>query len=257
VFADIRLYATEPLRTITVVNAESAVLGYIRVSSAEQVASGAGLAAQEAAIGEECERRGWTLLEVVRDEGESGKSLDRPGLTRALDRIARGDAAALVAAKLDRLSRSVVDFGTLLDWFSDAEATLLALDLGIDTSTPGGRLVANVFASVAEWERDTIAARTREGLAARRAAGKPISRPAVADRPELRERIAAMRAKEHTLQAIADTFNADGIATLRGAAEWRPSSIQAAAGYRRRPRRRRTELPPVRRRPRADGVRRN
>jgi DNA invertase Pin-like site-specific DNA recombinase len=231
------------------VNPGSSVLGYVRVSTAEQVGSGAGLAAQESAIREECERRGWTLLEVVRDEGESGKSLDRPGLSYALDRIASGEASGLVAAKLDRLSRSVVDFGMLLEWFSEAEATVVALDLGIDTSTPGGRLVANVFASVAEWERDTIAARTQAGLAAVRADGRPISRAAVADRPELCERIAAMRGEGYTLQAIADTFNAEGVPTPRGGAEWRPSSIQAAAGYRRRPpRRRRGELPDVRRR---------
>lgn len=225
------------------------VLGYVRVSTAEQVGSGAGLTAQEVAVREECERRGWTLLDVVRDEGESGKSLDRPGLSYALGRIARGEAAGLVAAKLDRLSRSVVDFGMLLEWFTDVEATVVALDLGIDTSTPGGRLVANVFASVAEWERDTIAARTSAGLAAVRAEGRPISRTAVADRPELRERIVAMRDEGMTLQAIADTLNTDGVPTPRGGAEWRPSSIQAAAGYRRRPpRRRRAELPAVRRR---------
>ena len=234
-------------------NSGATVFGYVRCSTAEQAASGNGLAAQEAAIRAECERRGWTLLEVIRDEGESGKSLDRPGLSSALERIAAAEATGLVAAKLDRLSRSVVDFGTLLAWFCDeAEATLVALDLGIDTSTPGGRLVANVFASVAEWERDTIAARTRDGLAAVRAEGRAISRPAVADRPELRERIARMRAEGRTLQSIADTLNAESVPTPRGGAEWRPSSVQSAAGYKRRkPRRRPAELPQVKRRRRA------
>lgn len=130
------------------------VIGYTRVSTAEQARNGYGLDAQEAAIRDEAERRGWPLLRVIRDEGVSGESLDRPGIREALERIAAGEAGGLVAAKLDRLSRSLVDFGTLLDWFTDAGATLVALDLGLDTSTPGGRLVANVFASVAEWERD-------------------------------------------------------------------------------------------------------
>jgi DNA invertase Pin-like site-specific DNA recombinase len=233
-------------------NPGTMVLGYARCSTAEQADSGNGLAAQEAAIRAECERRGWTLLEVVRDEGESGKSLDRAGLSSALERIAAGEAAGLVASKLDRLSRSVVDFGTLLEWFTECEATLVALDLGIDTGTPGGRLVANVFASVAEWERETIAARTRDGLAAVRATGRPISRPAVADLPELRERIAAMRAEGRTLQAIADALNAEGVPTPRGGAEWRPSSVQAATGYKRRsPVRNRAELPKLKRRRRS------
>jgi hypothetical protein len=61
-------------------------------------------------------------------------------------------------------------------------------------------------------------------------------RPAVADRPLLQRRIATMRASGMTLQAIANTLNREGVPTLRGGAEWRPSSVQAAAGYK-RPRR--------------------
>jgi len=89
-----------------------------------------------------------------------------------------GEVTGLVVAKLDRISRSVVDFGNLLAFFEDAEATLVALDLGVDTSTPGGRLVANVLASVAEWERSAIAERTRDALAVRKANGLTVSRPA-------------------------------------------------------------------------------
>ena len=224
------------------------LLGYMRVSTAEQAESGLGLAAQETSIVETAKARGFILVDVVRDEGESGKTLERPGLERALRTIAAGDADGLMVAKLDRLSRSVVDFGLLLEWFDDAGATLVALDLGVDTSTPGGRLVANVIAAVAEWERDTIADRTRAGLAALRAQGKPTGRPAVADRPELAARIQSMRANGLTLQAIADQLNDEGIPTARGAGEWRPSSVQSAAGYRRRrPRRKHPSLPDTRR----------
>jgi DNA invertase Pin-like site-specific DNA recombinase len=230
--------------------AGTAVLGYARVSTAEQAGNGYGLDAQEVAIRDECARRGWWLLEVVRDEAKSAKSLDRPGLCSALERIAAGEAEGLIASKLDRLSRSVVDFGVLVEWFTDAGATLVALDLGLDTSTPGGRLVANVFASVAEWERDVIGARTREGLAAARKQGKAISRPAVADEPKLRRRIERMRARGMTQQAIADRLNREGVPTLRGGAKWRPSSVAVAAGYqRRKPRRRPVELPKAKRRP--------
>lgn len=221
------------------------IIAYVRVSTAEQAESGLGLEAQESTIRKTCEGRRWEIVELVRDEGESGKSLARPGIRHALERIAAGDADGLVVAKLDRLSRSVVDFGLLLEWFAEASATLVALDLGVDTSTPGGRLVANVFAAVAEWERDTIAARTRDGLAALRAQGKPTGRPAIADRPELAARIRSMREDAGmTLQAIADQLTAEGVPTARGAAVWRVSSVQAAAGYvRRKPRRRAAELP--------------
>lgn len=222
------------------------LLGYVRVSTAEQSESGLGLRSQEQQVRAECEHRGYQLLRIIRDEGQSAATLERPGLRHALERIAAGAADGLIVAKLDRLSRSVVDFGLLLEWFTELDATLIALDLSIDTSTPGGRLVANVFASVAEWERDTIAARTAAGLAQLRAQGKPTGRPAVADRPELAARIRAMREDEWTLQAIADQLTIEGIPTARGAKRWRPSSVQSAAGSKRRkPRRKATALPEV------------
>lgn len=123
----------------------------------------------------------------------------------------------------------------MLEWFTDADATLVALDLGLDTSTPGGRLVANVFGSVAEWEREVIGARTRDGLAAARAQGKAISRPAVADDAKLRARIERMRAARHDPPGHRRQLNREGVPTLRGGAKWRHSSVQGAAGYRRRP----------------------
>ena len=228
------------------------VVGYVRVSTSEQGHSGLGISAQEAAIRTAVEQHGWTLVEIITDKASSGKNLDRPGLARALDLIATGKAGGLVAAKLDRISRSVIDFATLVEWFLRAGAALVAIDVGVDTSTPGGKLVANVFASVAEWERETIAARTKDGLAALRARGRPISRPAVSDNPELAERIRALRQAGASYQAIADTLNAEGVPTLRGAAAWRVSSVQAAAGYRRPPARKRTaELPRINRRRRA------
>jgi DNA invertase Pin-like site-specific DNA recombinase len=123
----------------------------------------------------------------------------------------------------------------------------VALDLGIDTSTPGGRLVANVFASVAEWERETIAARTRDGLAAVRAQGRPISRPAIADNPEIRERILRLRAKGMSMEAVASALTAEGYPTLRGGERWRASSVQSVLGRKRRPPRRRpANLPAIR-----------
>lgn len=176
-------------------------LGYARCSTQEQADAGNGLAAQEKAIRAECERRGWQLLDIARNEGHSGMSLDRPALHQALQRIADGEAGGLVVAKLDRASRSVVDFGRLLEWFDAAEATLVALDLGMDTSTSSGRLVANVMASVAEWERSVIEERTRDALAARKAQGLPISRLSVTG--PLADTIRELRDSGQTYQAIA------------------------------------------------------
>jgi DNA invertase Pin-like site-specific DNA recombinase len=219
---------------------------YTRVSTDEQ---GNGLDVQRAELARASEFKDWRIHSWITDEGQSGKDLQRPGLRRALQLIADGKADGLAVAKLDRLSRSVIDAGQLAEWFQDAGGRLVALDLNIDTSTPSGRMVLHVLASVAQWERETIAQRTRDGLAALRARGMPTGRPAVADRPELAARIAQMRAGGETLQAIADTLNADGIPTLRGGLCWRPSSVQSAAGYERaRPRHKAAQLPGLGRR---------
>jgi DNA invertase Pin-like site-specific DNA recombinase len=228
------------------------MVAYLRVSTEEQALHGYGLDAQEHELTRAFEYEGWELVELIRDEGVSGKDLDRPGLKRALEMIAAGEADGLVVSKLDRLSRSVIDFSDLLEWFEHGGARFVALDLKVDTTTPSGRMIASILVVIAEWERGTIAARTKAGLAAKRAQGQATGRPSVADRPELLERIHAMRTQDGmTLQAIATVLNTEGVPTLRGAGSWRPSSVQSAAGYKRpRPRRRRAELPPIpRRRP--------
>src|SRR4051794_460309 len=91
-------------------------VGYVRVSTNEQADSGIGLESQRAAIRIDCERRGWQLVALLEDAA-SGKSLDRrPGLARALELIERRDGAdVLVVAKLDRLSRSLLDFASLME----------------------------------------------------------------------------------------------------------------------------------------------
>ena len=98
------------------------VLGYVRVSTEEQKSSGTGLQAQRRAIIAECERRGWHLVEVIEDAGFSAKDMKRPGVQEALRVLQDGKATALVVAKLDRLSRSMIDF-TALDG-DGAEAAL-------------------------------------------------------------------------------------------------------------------------------------
>src|SRR6476619_4615889 len=86
------------------------VLGYVRVSTSEQASKGAGLEAQRRAILAECQRRGWHLVETIDDAGYSARDLRRPGIQEALRALERGEASALVVAKLDRLSRSMLDF---------------------------------------------------------------------------------------------------------------------------------------------------
>ena len=127
----------------------------------EQAGSGLGLDAQRAAIQAECDRRGWTLVEMVEDAGFSAKTMTRPGMTQALELLARGEAGGMVVAKLDRATRSTIDAANFLARSEREGWKLVALDLGFDPTTPAGELVATIMAAVAQWERRAIGVRTR------------------------------------------------------------------------------------------------
>jgi DNA invertase Pin-like site-specific DNA recombinase len=210
---------------IRAVGSGEKVVGYTRVSTEEQGANGVGLEAQRSAIAAECERRGWQLLRVEEDV-LSGKTLNRPGLKAALEACRSGEASGIVVAKLDRLSRSIVDFGQLLEEARKRGFNVVALDLGLDLSTPQGELVANVIASVAQWERRIIGQRTREALAVKRAQGVRVGRPPTLPASVL-ERIKRERARGLTLAAIAEGLNRDGVPTAQGGVRWYPATVRA------------------------------
>lgn len=204
------------------------VLGYVRVSTEEQGDSGAGLEAQRRAIIAECERRGWTLVDVIEDAGYSAKDLRRPGIRLALDELAARRAGALVVAKLDRLSRSMLDFAALMDAAQRQGWALVALDLGVDTSTPSGEMMANVLATFAQFERRLISERTRAALAVKRSQGVRLGRKPALD-PKVRARIRRLRSLGWSFAKIADKLNAEGVPTAHGGTQWHPSSVRAAA----------------------------
>ena len=223
--------------------ADTPMLGYAIVSAPDGSVDRGELGEQAKEIAGECGRRRLELLELVRErEPRNGKGLERPGLGYALERISAGEARGLVVSELSRLSRSAAELGEILEWFTRSEARLVAVAQGLDTDERQGRLAARTLIEVSGWERERLRERTHKGLQAARLKGA-ARRRAVADDPELRERIARMRAQGMTLQAIADRLNEEGVPTVRGGAKWRPSSVQAATGYKRRPRPRLESLP--------------
>ena len=202
------------------------VLAYVRVSTEEQRGSGAGLAAQRAAILAECERRGWHLVDVIEDAGYSAKDLKRPGVQIALEALKSGKADALVVAKLDRLSRSMLDFTALMATAQKQGWALVALDCAVDTTTPAGEAMANVLATFAQFERRLISQRTKDALAAKRAQGVRLGRPRTLPEDVVR-RIVREREQGRKLVSIADDLTEDGIATAQGGAKWYPSTVAA------------------------------
>ncbi len=218
------------------------VVGYVSIPKPDRGRDS--LDAQASAVEELCRKRGWELLHVVRDvENGHPKGLERPGLQYALDRLAEGEASCLIVSELERLSRSAADLGQIVEWLVERDYRLVAIDVRLDTGSPAGQVTARTLMSVGEWESRRIGEQTRKGLAAARARRARTGRPAVEDLPDLKGRIAAMREEGMTLQAIADSLNEEGVPTMRGGSQWRPSSVQAAAGYR-RPKKGRTALKP-------------
>lgn len=197
-------------------------LGYCRVSSEAQAESGLGLAAQRAAIAAEADRRGWEV-EWIEDAGWSGKSLDRPGMNGALASLREGEASVLCVSRLDRLARSMIDFAGLMAQAQREGWAIVALDLGVDTSTAEGELMANVRASFSAYERRLISMRTREALAALKAQGVTLGRPpSIGD--EVAEIASELRAQGLTLRAIGTELSRLGHAPPNGS-NWYPSTV--------------------------------
>jgi DNA invertase Pin-like site-specific DNA recombinase len=201
-------------------------VGYLRVSTLGQSESGAGLADQRQSIRCECERRGWTLAHVYSDEGASGRSIDgRPALVEALAALRAGEASVLVTAKLDRLSRSVLDFASLMARAERERWAIVVLDVNVDTSTPSGEMVANLTVSFAQYERRLVSERTKRALAVKRAEGVQLGRPRSIP-ADVRRLIAELRSDGLSYQRIADALNADDVPRGQNGSQWWPSTIQ-------------------------------
>ena len=157
------------------------ILGYARVSTGDQH-----LDAQISALTDSGAERIWA-------EKISGSKRARPELERMLDQLRPGDV--VVVTKYDRLSRSLQDLLTLVEHVRARGAGFRSLAEDIDTTTPAGRLVFHVFASIAQFERERIAERTREGLAAARKRGRVGGRPPALS-PEQKEEVRRLRDSE-------------------------------------------------------------
>ncbi len=149
------------------------------------------------------------------------ESAPRSGLARALELLRAGAASTLLVDELRTAARSARELVELLDWLDAAGADLVALDVGLDTGARASRSALALVREIDRWEGEGDVDRPR---------GRPGVRARV---PELAERIAELRALGLSLQAIAEALEADGVPTPRGGAQWRPSSVQSALGYRR------------------------
>ena len=201
-------------------------VGYIRVSTDQQGERGYGLDAQAELVREEARRRGWHLQHVYVDVASGKSTKRRPQYSQAVRDLSSGRAQVLIVAKLDRLSRSLVDFAGLMAQSRREGWSIDALDIGIDTSTINGELIANIIMALAQWERRIIGQRTGLALAQVKARGVKLGRPTVVS-PEAVAIIRAMRGSGASLRRVAAALNDTHIPTAQGGREWYASTVRA------------------------------
>ncbi len=218
-------------------------VGYVRVSTDKQAERGISLEAQAEKIRAMALVQGAELTEIIVESGESAKSLNRPGMTKLLALVDTGTVKAVIAAKLDRLTRSVKDLCELLERFERRGVALVSVAESLDTGSAARRLVLNIMAAVSQWEREAIGERTRDALRHKRNQGERVGNIAFGFRlatdghhlePEPVEQaaLAEIRRLRHegtTLRAIATALNQRALLTRRGT-PWRLESVARVLG---------------------------
>jgi DNA invertase Pin-like site-specific DNA recombinase len=200
---------------------------YCRVSTREQEDSGLGLAAQKARCTAELQARGWSLAQLVEEQATSAKT--RPKLEALMRALDLGHADALIVSRLDRLTRSLAEFGPMVKRAEDGGWQLVILDPMLDMTTPSGRAMAGVAVVFAQWEREMTSLRTKEGLAQLRQRGvtkdgRPYVPRIYTDERTIR-RIVRLRKAGKSRLAIAEMLTAAGVPTPSGGAVWNHMSV--------------------------------
>jgi len=150
---------------------------YARVSTSHH---GQDASVQTRELREYCKRRDLEIVGEYADSGISGAKERRPQLDRLMTDCRRRLFDAVLVYRYDRFARSLRHLVNALEEFRALGIDFISLHEGVDTSTPNGRLVFGIFASIAEFERELIRDRVKSGIAAARSKGKKLGRPRVA-----------------------------------------------------------------------------
>jgi DNA invertase Pin-like site-specific DNA recombinase len=147
-------------------------VGYIRVSTEDQAREGISLDTQKAKIEAYAAINDLELLGIIRDEGASGKDLEREGMAKLLDLVESGKVEAVIVYKLDRLSRRTLDTLSLTESFESKGIAFHSISEKVDTKSATGKFFLTIISAVAQMERDMIAERTKDALAHKRQKGE-------------------------------------------------------------------------------------
>lgn len=215
-------------------------ISYTRVSTTDQADSGAGLAAQRAAIAAFAGRSDMTITAAFEDAGISGAAglEDRPGLMAAVDQLRRGDV--LLIAKRDRLGRDQMAVLMIERAVAKRGASIMSADGIGNADDPGSQFMKQIVDAAAVYERGLIRARTRAAMAAKRAAGQRIGEVPfgyqlgddglLIEHPAeqlVLQRIRECRAAGMSLRAIAAILMKAGVATKKGRTTWYAETVKS------------------------------
>jgi DNA invertase Pin-like site-specific DNA recombinase len=220
------------------------ILGYARVSTSEQAASGDSLEAQKTKLGAFAIATGRLLREIVVDAGESAKDLRRPGLSRIMKAVELDLVDSILIFKLDRLTRSVRDLAELLLQFARHNVTIVSVCESLDTGTAAGRLTLNLLVSVSQWEREAIGERTAFVLEHKRAKGEVYGHPPFGfyrcgnkllhNRQELWALEIALRMRDDgvSYRRIGEWLSENGFTPHQGGSSWGAKAVAQVLGSR-------------------------
>jgi site-specific DNA recombinase len=198
------------------------IIGYCRVSTADQAHEGVSLDAQKERIGAWAAGRGLAFdpVDLHTDAGISGKRSDnRPGLRAALDAVTHAGGGVLVVYSLSRLARSVRDTLAIAEQLERAGADLVSLSEQIDTTSATGKMVFRLLAVLAEFERDLLSERTRAALNHKRARAERIGQVPYGKRLDPDGRTLVPDDRERAILALMCRMEGDGWSTRRIAGE--------------------------------------
>jgi DNA invertase Pin-like site-specific DNA recombinase len=165
------------------------IFGYARVSTIDQ-----NLDRQPDKLKEYC-------IDKLFNEKVTGTKKERPELTKMIEQLREGDK--VVIESLSRLGRSTKHLIDLMEQFNEMGVHLISLKENIDTTTPTGKLVFNIFASISQFERDLISERTKEGLSSARLRGRNGGRPKK-ENSSIKKAIKLYNSKEYSIKEITD-----------------------------------------------------
>lgn len=204
-------------------------VGYIRVSTEEQAREGISLEAQEDKVKKYADLHNLDLVEVIRDEGKSGKDLNREGIQKVVSLCKDRSVDHLVVYKMDRLTRRTLDLLTLVEEvFKPNKVQFHSISEKVDTSTAQGKFFLTITGAMAQMERDLVSERTKEALQYKISKGENVGSPplgflaedkklsGIDEELEIVNYIKKLKRKKLSLRQIATRLNEQEVSTKRG-----------------------------------------